>query len=149
MSTERELAEHGIEIKHIQADVDTIMEDMDQLKKIYDAEFPNYRNHIIDSVGHTDGIFCIVCPGLIVAHDDPNCVIDYDTYFPDWEVIYVKNTNAMAAQQKKYKEFFKKTKSKNVQLLHHDRAIRGRHHRVLRQARPLPHVLPQALQAPI
>lgn len=32
MSTERELAEHGIEIKHIQADVDTLMEDMEQLK---------------------------------------------------------------------------------------------------------------------
>jgi len=86
--------------------------DMGQLKNMYDAEFPNYRNHIIDSVGHTDGIFCIVCPGLIVAHDDPNCVIDYDTYFPGWEVIYVKNTNAMAAQHSKYKEFFKKTKSR-------------------------------------
>ena len=36
MSTERELAEHGVEIKHIQADVDTIMEDMDQLKKRLD-----------------------------------------------------------------------------------------------------------------
>lgn len=86
--------------------------DMDQLKNIYDAEFPNYRNHIIDSVGHTDGIFCIVCPGLIVANDDPDCVIDYATYFPDWEVIYVKNTNLMAAQYSKYKEFFKKTKSR-------------------------------------
>jgi septal ring factor EnvC (AmiA/AmiB activator) len=32
MSTERELAEHGIEIKHIQNDVDTIMKDMDELK---------------------------------------------------------------------------------------------------------------------
>ena len=32
MSTERELAEHGVEIKHIQADVDTIMDDMEQLK---------------------------------------------------------------------------------------------------------------------
>ena len=37
MSTERELAEHGIEIKHIQSDVDTIMEDMDQLKKRLDS----------------------------------------------------------------------------------------------------------------
>jgi prefoldin subunit 5 len=37
MSTERELAEHGIEIKHIQADVDTIMEDMDQLKARLDS----------------------------------------------------------------------------------------------------------------
>lgn len=36
MSTERELAEHGIEIKHIQADVDTIMEDMEDLKKRLD-----------------------------------------------------------------------------------------------------------------
>ena len=32
MSNERELAEHGVEIKHIQLDVDTIMEDMEQLK---------------------------------------------------------------------------------------------------------------------
>ena len=37
MSTERELAEHGIEIKHIQDDVDTIMEDMEQLKKRLDS----------------------------------------------------------------------------------------------------------------
>ena len=37
MSTERELAEHGIEIKHIQADVDTIMEDMEDLKKRLDS----------------------------------------------------------------------------------------------------------------
>jgi len=37
MSTERELAEHGIEIKHIQADVDTIMEDMEDLKKRLDG----------------------------------------------------------------------------------------------------------------
>ena len=37
MSTERELAEHGIEIKHIQTDVDTLMEDMNELKKRLDA----------------------------------------------------------------------------------------------------------------
>jgi peptidoglycan hydrolase CwlO-like protein len=37
MSTERELAEHGIEIKHIQTDVDTIMEDMEDLKKRLDS----------------------------------------------------------------------------------------------------------------
>ena len=30
MSTERELAEHGIEIKHIQTDVDTLKEDMNE-----------------------------------------------------------------------------------------------------------------------
>ena len=37
MSTERELAEHGIEIKHIQTDVDTLMGDMEELKKRLDA----------------------------------------------------------------------------------------------------------------
>jgi peptidoglycan hydrolase CwlO-like protein len=37
MSTERELAEHGVEIKHIQSDVDTIMEDMEDLKKRLDG----------------------------------------------------------------------------------------------------------------
>ena len=37
MSTERELAEHGVEIKHIQADVDTIMDDMEQLKARLDS----------------------------------------------------------------------------------------------------------------
>jgi len=37
MSAERELAEHGVEIKHIQSDVDTIMEDMEQLKKRLDG----------------------------------------------------------------------------------------------------------------
>jgi len=37
MSAERELAEHGIEIKHIQTDVDTLMDDMNQLKKRLDS----------------------------------------------------------------------------------------------------------------
>jgi hypothetical protein len=37
MSAERELAEHGVEIKHIQSDVDTIMEDMEQLKARLDG----------------------------------------------------------------------------------------------------------------
>ena len=32
MSTDREVIEHGVEIKHIPADVDTLMEDMEQLK---------------------------------------------------------------------------------------------------------------------
>ena len=36
MSTDREVIEHGVEIKHIQTDVDTIMEDMEQLKERLD-----------------------------------------------------------------------------------------------------------------
>ena len=37
MSTDREVIEHGVEIKHIQTDVDTLMEDMEQLKSRLDS----------------------------------------------------------------------------------------------------------------
>ena len=37
MSTDREVIEHGVEIKHIQSDVDTLMEDMEQLKARLDS----------------------------------------------------------------------------------------------------------------
>lgn len=33
MSVERELAEHGVEIKHIQDDMDRMMKDIDEIKK--------------------------------------------------------------------------------------------------------------------
>ena len=82
--------------------------DLNKRQKIYDTEFSDYRNHMIDSIGHTDGIFCVVCPGLIVAYDDPHLVIDYNRYFPGWEVIYVHNNNPMAA----HKEFLKRTRNR-------------------------------------
>ena len=37
MSAEREVIEHGVEIKHIQSDVDSLMEDMEQLKARLDS----------------------------------------------------------------------------------------------------------------
>jgi hypothetical protein len=79
----------------------TMAADRDLAKRqiIYDTEFVDYRNHMIDSVGHTDGIFCVIRPGLVVAHDDPDLVIDYDRYFPGWEVIYIRNNNPMAAHK--------------------------------------------------
>jgi chromosome segregation ATPase len=33
MSVERELAEHGVEIKHIQDDMDRMMKDIDEIKR--------------------------------------------------------------------------------------------------------------------
>jgi len=93
----------------------TMPEDRDLFKRqtIYDTEFADYRNHMIDSIGHTDGIFCAIRPGLIIAYDDPDLVIDYDRYFPGWEVIYVRNNNPMALQkEKEYKEFFARTKNR-------------------------------------
>lgn len=92
----------------------TPQEDRDLAKRqmIYDAEFSDYRNHMIDSIGHTDGIFCAVRPGLIIAHDDPNLIIDYDIYFPGWEVIYVRNNSPMSYKETEYKEFFRKTQDR-------------------------------------
>jgi hypothetical protein len=46
--------------------------------------FPNYRNHILDVCGHSDGSFCPVKPGLIISLMN---VQNYSETFPGWEVI--------------------------------------------------------------
>lgn len=48
--------------------------------------FPNYRNHIVNTVGHGDSMYCPVKPGLIVSLHD---VQIYADTFPDWEVVYL------------------------------------------------------------
>lgn len=54
--------------------------------KFANAEFPNTRNHIVNTGGHSDGTYCPVCPGLIISlYDVPNYA---DTY-PGWEVVYL------------------------------------------------------------
>jgi N-dimethylarginine dimethylaminohydrolase len=56
------------------------------LKQQVENLFPNYRCHIINTGGHSDGTFCPVVPGLIVSlHDIPS----YTESFPGWEVIYL------------------------------------------------------------
>ena len=43
----------------------------------------DYRVHIIETGGHSDGVFCPVAPGIIVA----SCWMEeYSKTFPDWEV---------------------------------------------------------------
>jgi N-dimethylarginine dimethylaminohydrolase len=50
---------------------------------------PDYRHHIVDTGGHSDGVFSVVKPGLIVStRDIPN----YIETFPDWEVLYINNS---------------------------------------------------------
>lgn len=53
-----------------------------------DAEFVNTRNHIVNTGGHSDGVYCPVCPGLIISLKD---VPTYANTFPGWEVIYLPN----------------------------------------------------------
>lgn len=52
----------------------------------YTALFPDYRIHIVDTGGHSDGTYCPVVPGLIVSLFD---VPTYKETFPDWEVVYL------------------------------------------------------------
>lgn len=50
--------------------------------------FPDYRHHVLETAGHSDGVYCPVVPGLIVSLTD---IKDYRETFPDWEVVYLEH----------------------------------------------------------
>jgi uncharacterized protein YerC len=52
----------------------------------YSILFPNHRCHIVNTGGHSDGVFCPVVPGLIVSLRD---IPTYAETFPGWEVVYL------------------------------------------------------------
>lgn len=60
--------------------------DQTAYKTFVNGEFPCYRNHIVNTGGHSDGTYCPVCPGLIISLYD---VPTYADTFPDWEVVYL------------------------------------------------------------
>jgi len=55
-------------------------------KDIYTNMFSDYRCHIINTGGHSDGTYCPVKPGLIVSLKD---IPTYADTFPGWEVVYL------------------------------------------------------------
>ena len=61
-------------------------QDQTEITKLADIEFPNTRNHIVNTGGHSDGTFCAVAPGLIISLYD---VPSYAETFPGWEVVYL------------------------------------------------------------
>ena len=61
-------------------------QDTTEYKKLINNEFTNTRNHIVNTGGHSDAIYCPVCPGLIISLKD---VPTYADTFPDWEVVYL------------------------------------------------------------
>ena len=91
----------------------------DHYLDILNAEFPQYRNHIVNTGGHADSTYCPVCPGLIISlHDVPT----YKNTFPDWEVVYLPN------QSWNLVEDFVKLKEKNhgkwwIPGFEHDQAV--------------------------
>lgn len=65
---------------------DTYDQDQTELKIRNEKLFPDYRCHIVNTGGHSDGTFCPVVPGLIVSlYDIPS----YAESFPGWEVVYL------------------------------------------------------------
>jgi len=52
--------------------------------------FPNTTNHIVDAGGHGDAVYCPVTPGLIISLND---IPTYKDTFPDWEVVYLPDSN--------------------------------------------------------
>ena len=56
------------------------------LQSYVDSEFTDTRNHIVDTGGHRDGMYCAVCPGLIISLNDAST---YATTFPGWEVVHL------------------------------------------------------------
>ena len=66
--------------------------------------FDNYRCHNIHTMGHSDGTFCPVVPGLIISLLD---IPTYENTFPGWEVVYLPNQSWEAVSS------FLKLKEKN------------------------------------
>ena len=61
-------------------------QDKQLLKQKVEKLFPDYRCHVVNTGGHSDGTFCPVVPGLIISlFDIPN----YTDTFPGWEVVYL------------------------------------------------------------
>jgi len=52
--------------------------------------FPTTRNHVVNSGGHGDAVYCPVAPGLIISLND---IPTYADTFPGWEVVYLPPSN--------------------------------------------------------
>lgn len=57
-----------------------------KLKQLIDQEFPDTRNHVINTGGHIDSTFCVVCPGLIISLEE---ITTFDQTHPGWEIVYL------------------------------------------------------------
>jgi hypothetical protein len=86
---------------------DAYNQDLENTQAIIDAEFPHTRNHVVNTGGHSDSTYCPVCPGLIISTHD---VKSYQHTFPDWEVVYIKNSNLAA--NKKFNDLATRNKGK-------------------------------------
>lgn len=67
----------------------------------YQNNWPDYRVHVVSNGGHLDGCFAVLKPGLILAN---HYFDDYDTTFPDWEIIRLDDPIYRAAPSTGHKQ---------------------------------------------
>jgi len=68
----------------------TFHDDKKALLSQVNEYFPDTRNRIVNAGGHGDAVYCPVTPGLIISLND---VPTYKDTFPDWEVVYLPDSN--------------------------------------------------------
>lgn len=66
----------------------TTNQEVENIYSRFSKLLPEYRIHVVDTCGHTDGTFCPVVPNLILSIESP---INYQQTFPNWEVVYLPN----------------------------------------------------------
>jgi hypothetical protein len=71
-------------------------QDQTEISKLANTEFPNTRNHIVNTGGHGDSTYCPVTPGLIISLYD---VPSYADTYPGWEVVYLPNQSWNAVRE--------------------------------------------------
>jgi hypothetical protein len=59
-----------------------------KFQQALDQEFADTRNHIVNTQGHSDGVYCAVCPGLIISSP---YLDDYSKIYPGWEVVQLSS----------------------------------------------------------
>jgi hypothetical protein len=81
---------HGAQVSRIGKDLyfgtDAYDQEVTDYKMFVNKEFPDKRNHIVNTGGHSDATYCPVCPGLIISLKD---IPTYEKTFPGWEVVYL------------------------------------------------------------
>jgi hypothetical protein len=69
--------------------------------------FPTTRNHVVNSGGHGDAVYCPVTPGLIISLND---IATYSDTFPGWEVVYLPPSDY--AHMREFEHSMKKNKGR-------------------------------------
>jgi hypothetical protein len=66
--------------------VDFAHEEVPKILEFAEKEFPDYRHTVVNTGGHSDGVYCPVVPGLIISTE---YVTEYQDTYPDWEVVFL------------------------------------------------------------